>query len=57
MLWEFEKMKNIKIDDINNTTQKGKRLRGELLVYLKEKAGLKYKEIGEIEIFGDFLEI
>ena len=34
-------------------THDGKRLRGELLVYLKEKAGLKYKEIGEIEIFGD----
>ena len=53
VVWEFEKMKNIKIDDINTTTHDGKRLRGEFLVYLKEKAGLKYKEIGEIEIFGD----
>ena len=24
-----------------------------VITYLKEKAGLKYKEIGEIEIFGD----
>jgi hypothetical protein len=29
------------------------RLREELLVYLKENAGLKYKEIGEFDIFGD----
>jgi len=53
VIWEFEQMKNIKIDDINISTHEGKRLRGELLVYLKEKAGLKYKEIGEIEIFGN----
>jgi len=53
VIWEFEQMKNIKIEDINTTTHEGKRLRGELLVYLKERAGLKYKEIGEIEIFGD----
>jgi len=46
-------MKSIKIDDIDTTTHEGKRLRGELLVYLKEKAGLKYKEIGEFDIFED----
>jgi hypothetical protein len=30
-----------------------KRLRGELLVLLKDKAGLKYREIIEFPIFGD----
>jgi hypothetical protein len=34
-------------------TLEGKRQRGELLVLLKDRAGLKYKEIGEFDIFGD----
>jgi hypothetical protein len=40
-----------KIWDIDTTTFKGKRLRGELLVQLKDRAGLKYKEIAEMDIF------
>jgi REP element-mobilizing transposase RayT len=53
ILWEFERTKRTNIDDVDTRTIEGKRLRGELLVLLKEKAGLKYKEIGELEIFCD----
>jgi len=53
VLWEFERTKRINKDDIDTRTLEGKRLRGELLVLLKEKAGLKYREIGELEIFSD----
>ena len=34
-------------------TLDGKRVRAELLVHLKERAGLKYREIAEFDIFGD----
>jgi len=51
VLGEFERMNGVKIWDINTTTFKGKRLRGELLVQLKDRAGLKYKEIAEMDIF------
>jgi hypothetical protein len=53
VIWEFEKIKGVKIDDIAPHTLEGKRQRGELLVLLKDRAGLKYKEIGEFDIFGD----
>jgi len=36
---------------IDTRSRKGERLRGELLVNLKEGAGLSYKEIVGIEIF------
>ncbi len=52
-LWEFERTKRINIDNVGTRTVEGKRLRGELLVHLKERAGLKYQEIGELDIFGD----
>ena len=45
IIWEFEKMQGIKIDAIDTGTWEGKRLRGELLILLKDIAGLKYKEI------------
>jgi hypothetical protein len=50
---EFESMNNVVIEEIDTGTFEGKRLRGDLLVHLKERAGLKYKEIGELEIFQD----
>ncbi|MCP4221015.1 MAG: hypothetical protein GY765_40675 [bacterium] len=53
VLWEFEKLEGVKLDEINVTTIRGKRQRARLLVLLKEKAGLTYKEIGEFEIFSD----
>ena len=43
----------MKIEEINIDSHNGKRLRGELLVRLKDLAGLKYKEIIELSIFSD----
>ncbi|MCK4765234.1 MAG: transposase [Candidatus Aminicenantes bacterium] len=53
VIWEFEKQEGLKIDEINVTTHPGKHRRGDLLVMLKDKAGLTYKEISKFEIFGD----
>ena len=53
MIWEFEKLKKIIIDDIDVTTHNGKHQRGELLVKLKDRAGLTYKEISQFDVFGD----
>lgn len=53
VIWEFEKKKRIKIDKIDISTIKGKRLRGELLLLLKDKTGLTYSEIGVFDIFSD----
>lgn len=51
VLHEFEKMHKIKVDDIDVRGYEGKRLRGELLVHLKDRAGLKYSEIIEFPLF------
>jgi REP element-mobilizing transposase RayT len=53
VIWEFEKKKGVRVDDIDTSTYEGKRNRGELLVLLKDKAGLTYKEISFLDIFGD----
>jgi hypothetical protein len=53
VLQGFEEMKAVPISGIDTGTYKGKRQRGELLVLLKDKAGLKYREIAEVEIFSD----
>ena len=53
VIHEFEIMKGVPIFRIDTGTFKGKHQRGELLVLLKEKAGLKYREIAEFEIFAD----
>ena len=53
VIHEFEIMKGTPIPGIDTGTFKGKHQRGELLVLLKDKAGLKYREIAEFEIFGD----
>ncbi|GAI79839.1 unnamed protein product [marine sediment metagenome] len=42
---EFEKKKGIKIIEIKTNKFAGKKLRTELLVLLKDEAGLTYKEI------------
>ena len=47
----FEEEKGIKISTIDANTKKGKKLRSELLVILKDKAGLKYTEIMKYPIF------
>jgi hypothetical protein len=49
--WEFERKIGMRIEDINVNTHTGKRLRGELLVRLKDGAGLKYVEIIDIPPF------
>lgn len=53
VVWEFETGKSLNIDDIDTGTLEGKQLRAELLVALKDRAGLKYHEIAEFDIFGD----
>ncbi len=40
-----------KIEDLDVTNHKGKRLRGELLVRLKDLGGLRYSEITDIPPF------
>ncbi len=51
--WEFKAFRGVEPDYINTTTWEGKRLRGEFLVKLRDKAGLKYKEIAEFPVFSD----
>jgi REP element-mobilizing transposase RayT len=53
VLWEFNNIHGVDPGSIDTGTWSGKRLRGELLVQLKERTGLKYKAIGEIDIFSD----
>jgi REP element-mobilizing transposase RayT len=53
IIQEFEHMKGISIDEIDVGGYTGKRLRGELLFYLKDNGGLTYGEIAEMPIFGD----
>ncbi len=48
---DFEKKRDIKLDEIKTHTKAGKELRSELLVTLKDKAGLRYKEIIDMPIF------
>jgi len=43
VLAEFERMKSVQIGDIDVTDYHGKRLRCELLVLLKENAGMTYR--------------
>ncbi len=50
---EFEKINHVKIEKIDVHSLKGKRLRGELLVHLKERAGLTYPEIIKIPLFSN----
>jgi len=53
IFYEFEKSKKVKIEEIDTNSRSGKRLRSELLVYLKELGGMKYSEIAELDLFGD----
>jgi len=53
VLWEFKNIHGVDINDIDTRTWKGKRLRVELLVLLRERAGLKYKDISEFDVFSD----
>jgi hypothetical protein len=50
---EFEDMKGIKLEALDVTTWRSKRVRGELLVTIRERCGLKYSEINELPLFSD----
>lgn len=50
---EFEKKHKVRIDEIDIRTFKGKRLRAELLVVLKDLGGLKYSDIIKLDLFSD----
>jgi hypothetical protein len=53
VIWEFKKMKGMKMEGIDISTEEGTRQRGELLFMRKEKGGLTYKEVSEFDIFED----
>lgn len=48
---EFEREHKVRIDDLATDHYGGKRLRAELLVRLKDLAGLTFREISEFDIF------
>ena len=50
---EFESSNSLKIEEINIAEYTGKRLRGELLLRLKDLAGLTYPEIAKYDLFAD----
>jgi REP element-mobilizing transposase RayT len=49
--WELERTSGVKFKHLDYGTLGGKRLRGELLVRLKELAGLTYREIAQLPEF------
>lgn len=51
VIQEFEEKHGIKIDELNTRTHPGKRLRTELLVHLKDRAGLRYTDIIQMNLF------
>jgi hypothetical protein len=53
IIWEFEQKIGMAIEELDISTHVGKRLRGELLIRLKDTAGLKYFEIIEIPPFNN----
>ena len=53
VIWEFEQKNGIKCDELNIGTHEGKRFRGELLMLLKDHAGLTYSQISEFSIFSN----
>jgi REP element-mobilizing transposase RayT len=53
IIQEFEREHETKIGAINTGTYKGKRLRGQLLIHLKERVCLTYPEISRIPLFRD----
>lgn len=53
VIQEFEKFRGVRIEEINVGTLQGKRLRTELLVRLRDQAGLKFREIAELPVFAD----
>lgn len=50
---EFEMMRGVKLFELDMGSYAGKRFRAEFLVHLKERSGLRYCEIAEMELFSD----
>jgi hypothetical protein len=53
VIQEFERRHDMRITDLDLSTHAHKRLRGELLVLLKERGGLTYREIAQMDLFVD----
>ena len=53
VLWEFKNIHGVNVEEIETWTWVRKRQRGELLVLLRDKAGLKYKDISNISVFSN----
>jgi putative transposase len=53
VIHEFERSRGRKVDSLELATWADKRLRGELLVEIRERCGLKYSEIAELPLFSD----
>jgi REP element-mobilizing transposase RayT len=53
VIFEFERKHKSKTEQIDIGTHVGKRLRAELLVRLRDQAGMKYSEIVELPMFAD----
>lgn len=51
VITRFEKVKGIRIESLDPSTHDAKRLRGELLVLLRDRAGLRYHEIMKLRLF------
>lgn len=49
----FEKDMNLKISEINIKSAMGKKLRADLLIRLKDEAGMTFKEINALDLFCD----
>jgi len=53
VIWEFERRHSVTADNLDTHTLAGKRLRGELLVQLRDWAGMTFREISELLPFSD----
>lgn len=53
IIMEIEKKYMIKLEQLDRTTYSGKKIRGELLMHLRDKGGLKYSEIIIMDLFSD----
>lgn len=51
VIQEFERIHRVKLVEIDTRTHIGKRLRTELLVHLKDRAGLRYVDIIQMDLF------
>lgn len=53
VIWEFERKRGERVETIKTHGYAGKRLRAELLVLLREQAGLTNREISEMPLFAE----